>query len=63
MVDKYKEHQIELIEVLKGSGDTSTMEIMSMVLIQDQHTRNVVLDLIKHQVISEKEYAWKARPR
>ena len=63
LMDKYQEHQIELIEVLKGSGDTSTMEIMSMVLIQDQHTRNVVLDLIDNQVISEKEYAWKSRPR
>ena len=60
---KYEDHQVEIIKVFKSSKDNSTQEIMSMLLQQDLHTRDLVKDLLDQQVVSEKDYAWKSRPR
>ena len=63
VVKKYEDYQIENIKVFKASKDNSTQEIMSMLLQQDLHTKDVVKTLLDQQVVSEKEYAWKSRPR
>ncbi len=60
---KYEDHQVEIIKVFKSSKDNSTQEIMSMLLQQDLHTRDLVKDLLDQGVVSEKDYAWKSRPR
>ncbi len=60
---KYEDHQVEIIKVFKSSKDNSTQEIMSMLLQQDLHTRDLVKDLLEQGVVSEKDYAWKSRPR
>ena len=63
VVKKYEDYQIENIKVFKASKDNSTQEIMSMLLQQDLHTTDVVKTLLDQQVVSEKDYAWKSRPR
>ena len=63
VVKKYEDYQIENIKVFKASKDNSTQEIMSMLLQQDLHTKDVVKTLLDKQVVSEKDYAWKSRPR
>ena len=63
VVKKYEDHQTEAIKVFKSSKDNSPQEIMSMLLQQDLHTKDVVQSLLDQQVVSEKDYAWKSRPR
>ena len=63
LVKKYEDYQEEAIKVFKSSKDNSTREIMAMLLQQDLHTRDVVQELLDKQVVSEKDYAWKSRPR
>ena len=63
LLENYKEFQTEMVDYLQSVSDISTQEVLSMLLIQYQHTKSVIGDLITQQVISEKEYSWKSRPR
>ena len=60
---KYKKFNEEIVEVSDDSIDNATQEVLSSMMIHDIYTRETIDCLIKDQVVSEKDYAWRSRPK
>ncbi len=63
LMSKYQEFNAELAEVIEECGDTSSQEVLSSLVIHDMYTRDTIGCLITDQVVSEKDYAWRSRPK
>lgn len=60
---KYKSHNDELVEVIEDCLDASTQEVLASLMIHDMYTRETINALITDQVVSEKDFAWRSRPK
>ena len=60
---KYKKFNEEIIEASDDSIDNATQEVLSSMMIHDIYTRETIDSLINDQVVSEKDYAWRSRPK
>jgi dynein heavy chain len=60
---KYLEFNEELSGVIEDTVDNATQEVLSSMMIHDLYTRDTIACLIKDQVVSEKDYTWRSRPK
>ncbi len=63
LMNKYQEYNEELAEVIEECADTSSQEVLSSAMIHDMYTKDAINFLIQDQVVSEKDYAWRSRPK
>ena len=63
MEAKYVKYNGELTEFVEDSLDTGTQEVLASIMIHDMYTRETISVLIKDQVVSEKDFAWRSRPK
>ena len=60
---KYVTYNEELTEFVEDSLDTGTQEVLASIMIHDMYTRETISVLIRDQVVSEKDFAWRSRPK
>ena len=60
---KYIAHNEELTSAIQESNDASLQEVLASMMIHDMYTKETINALIQDQVVSEKDYAWRSRPK
>lgn len=60
---KYLKYNEELTEMIEDNLDTSVQEVLASMMIHDMYTRETINALIKDQVVSEKDFSWRSRPK
>ena len=59
----YIKYNSELTEFVEDSLDIGTQEVLASIMIHDMYTRETISVLIRDQVVSEKDFVWKSRPK
>ncbi len=60
---KYLGFNEELTSLIEESCDASLQEVLASIMIHDMYTRETIATLIKDQVVSEKDFSWRSRPK
>lgn len=61
--EKYRKFNKEVIDVIEDCNDYSVQEVLSSMMIHDIYTRETITNLIEDNVVSEKDYVWRSRPK
>lgn len=60
---KYLKYNQDMTDVIEDSLDNSIQEVLASMMIHDMYTRDTISSLIADQVVSEKDFSWRSRPK